>query len=97
MYANLFLLIATEMAAGGIVTAISQNLPYSKAVDLFLELAFWALLSRYADYFYLKHAERKISKGVLTSGTNLIPVAVLGIIYAILPIWIILRIIWRLI
>jgi hypothetical protein len=39
-------------------------------VEISSSLLFLALIMRYADYIYLNHASKKISKGILRSGTS---------------------------
>ena len=45
-------------------------------LTLSIFLAFVVLCMRYADYMYLLHADKKVAKGVVKSGTSLIAASV---------------------
>lgn len=49
---------------------LSSNLPGDIIIPC-LDLIILIMLMRYSDYFYLLHANQKISKGILKSGTNM--------------------------
>lgn len=73
MYANAFLVMLLSSSLNKLLVRIAKF--FSLGVwEIYIEvsagLLLMAFMMRYADYIYLIHASKKISKGMQSSGTN---------------------------